>query len=145
MKITLRRIVAAFIAPLIIGGSLVGVSATPAKAMPVSEHCGIAVLWSFPGVERLSKNVTLTFRGYVVNRSTTIYCVVLTRKKVTKNSYMSLAFGDHPGKYTKGKRIQRVLTIPERGITVGIRARLFKKTKIGGVKTYWASRLTRVA
>ena len=124
---------------LVIGGilavtSLIGpVAPAEAKAAP-STHCGITAVWGVSITRKLSKNVSLTFRGADLGQ-TTLICPI-AKRKTAKKSYLSMAFNGHPGKYTAGKSIKRLLVIP-RGEVGTVVLRLFTK-KNGTTKTTWA-------
>ena len=126
---------------LVIGGilavtSLIGpVAPTEAKAAS-STHCGITAVWGVSITRKLSKNVSLTFRGADLGQ-TTLICPI-AKRKTAKKSYLSMAFNGHPGKYTAGKSIKRLLVIP-RGEVGTVVLRLFTK-KNGTTKTTWTSK-----
>lgn len=127
---------------LVIGGilavtSLIGPVAPAEARAATSTHCGITAVWGVSITRKLSKNVSLTFRGADLG-ATTLVCLVAKRKTVAKNSYLSMAFDGHPGKYTAGKSMQRKLTIA-RGDVGTVVLRLFTK-KNGTTKTTWTSK-----
>ena len=124
---------------LVIGGilavtSLIGPVAPAEAKAATSTHCGITAVWGVSITRKLSKNVSLTFRGADLGQ-TTLICPI-AKRKTAKKSYLSMAFNGHPGKYTAGKSIKRLLVIP-RGEVGTVVLRLFTK-KNGTTKTTWA-------
>lgn len=134
MKPMFVRLIRGVVAILMAIGGL-SVTATPAEAAPkTSTHCGRTAAWTAAFTRKLSKNVSLTFRGADLGQ-TTLICPI-AKRKTAKKSYLSMAFNGHPGKYTAGKSIKRLLVIP-RGEVGTVVLRLFTK-KNGITKTTWA-------